>query len=157
VRAQGNSALVDAGNTYRDAVKSASQQAEDSFKQVAKQAESAAESLRGALEGSFNLLTPQLQKSLLSDARRDINQAISAGFFNPGAVALQTGSVEGILDVANKARGIDRANEQLASVTTELVSVNSNLTQVTGDLVKKDWTVNVAVDATTGASEVQLG
>jgi TP901 family phage tail tape measure protein len=157
VRAQGNSALVDAGNTYRDSVNSASQQAEDSFKQVAQQAESAAESLRGALEGSFNLLTPQIQKNLLSDARRDINQAISAGFFNPGAVALQTGSVQGILDVANKARGIDRANDQLASVTSDLVNVNSALTAKTGELVQKNWTVNVAVDATTGASNVQLG
>lgn len=157
VRAQGNNALVDAGSTYRDAVNSASKQAEDSFKQVAQQAESAAESLRGALEGSFNLLTPQIQKNLLSDARRDINQAISAGFFNPGAVALQTGSVQGILDVANKARGIDRANDQLASVTSDLVNVNSALTAKTGELVQKNWTVNVAVDANTGASEVQLG
>ena len=156
-RAQGNSALVQAGNTYRDAVTSASQQAEDNFKRIAQQAESAADSLRGALEGSFNLLTPQIQKNLLSDARRDINQAISAGFFNPGAVALQTGSVQGILDVANKARGIDSANQQLANVTNNLVGVNTSLTQATNALAQKNWQVNVAVNANTGASSVDLG
>jgi hypothetical protein len=156
-RAQGNNALVEAGNTYSEAVKSASLQARDNFDQIAQQAEAAADSLRGALEGSFNLLTPQIQKNLLNDARRDINQAVSAGFFDSRTVAISATTPESILRIAGQARGIDRANEQLASVNTELVNVNSALTAKTNELVQKNWSVNVAVDATTGASSVQLG
>lgn len=159
VRAQGNNALIDAGKTYSDTLKDAADKQLEKAKQAAEegvraaetarsQYESAAKSLRGALEGSFNLLTSTRQDSLTRAARADLDRAVRAGLFDSSKVSGLQGNE--LLSAASQARGIFEASDELSR------SQNA-LTEATVKLAQKEWAVNVAVNANTGAYAVQLG
>jgi TP901 family phage tail tape measure protein len=154
-RAKGNNALIDAGNSFNESLNDASDKLAKASEQAAKDAESAsndydsaAKSLRGALEGSFNLLTSSRQDSLTRAAQADINRAVQAGLFDSSKVGNLKGSE--LLSAASQARGIFEADSRL-------VKSNDELTKATSKLAEKDWTVNVAVNANSGDYAVQLG
>lgn len=154
-RAKGNTALIDAGNSFNESLNDASDKLAKASEQAAKDAESAsndydsaAKSLRGALEGSFNLLTSSRQDSLTRAAQADINRAVQAGLFDSSKVGNLKGSE--LLSAASQARGIFEADSRL-------VKSNDELTKATSKLAEKDWTVNVAVNANSGDYAVQLG
>lgn len=114
----------------------------------------AQQGLRSALEGAFDLLTDEQQRRLESQARQDIEQAIRAGLFDPSTRNLSGSEA---ISAAQQARSIEQAQENLANANQELITAQQNLTQATLALAQKNWQVNVAVNANTGASSVQLG
>jgi tape measure domain-containing protein len=130
----------------------------NAFKRVESASDALAQaqsSLRSALEGSFDLLTTGRQESLLRAAQADLNAAVRAGFFDQSKVNKLSGKE--LLSAAGQARGVLQADDNLLKANIELISSNVALASVTKNLANKDWTVNVAVNASTGDSAVQLG
>lgn len=133
-----------------DKVRAAFERVETASNAVAQ----AQQGLRSSLEGAFDLLTSEQQNRLETQARQDIERAISAGLFNPSTRGLEGSDA---ISAAAQARSIAQAQENLANANAELVTAQDNLTQATLELVQKNWQVNVAVNAATGQSAVQLG
>lgn len=123
-------------------------------------------SLRSALEGSFDLLTSERKAQLTDAARRDVQQAVDAGFFDRGAVSGLSGKE--LLSAASQARGVLTANDNISKATTQLVESNAVLAQRQGELIKanetlakataalaeKTWAVNVNVPGGSASGDV---
>lgn len=147
-------ALTEAIKAQEEAAKGVA----NSFTQVQQASDALAQSqnaLRSALEGSFNLLTGSQQNKLLAAAQNDLSRAVKAGFFDPQKVAQLT--QDQLLGAGAKARGVLEADSNLLKSQTELIRANDELAKATSTLAEKDWSVNVAVNANTGASAVSLG
>jgi tape measure domain-containing protein len=152
-RVQGNSALTDAGNAYRQSVEDASKRQEEAAQQASQEADSArdayeaaAKALRSAYEGSFDLLTSDKQRSLLQEANQDLRKATLAGIFDPTKVGKLKGSSE-ILSAASQARGIFDAQDRVDEAY-------SKLTSALDKLANKDWLVSVDTSTGTATGDV---
>lgn len=117
--------------------------------------EQAQNGLRSALEGAFDLLTPERQNALLAAARNDLQRAVGAGFFSQGAINKL--SDKELIGAAGQARAVIEANSNANAANIELINTNQQLQKTTQALVEKNWQVNVAVNANTGDSAVTLG
>jgi hypothetical protein len=109
----------------------------DAIRAAASAFENSAKNVKDTLVGSFELLRPNLQQQLLSAARANINFEI----FDP-----------------TKIRNDPSKIFQAASASQQIkIEGGTALRKALSDLTNKRWTVNVDVDASTGASAVQLG
>lgn len=154
-------ALEDAKKAQEDAA----QGVKDSFGKAEQAADSLAQaqqSLRSALEGSFDLLTSRERDGLLRSAQADVQRAINAGIFDSSKAGSLSG--KGLLSAASQARAIFEASDNLEKVNSNLVDVNKDVVKSNVDLIKatqalskKDWGVNVSVNANTGDYAVNLG
>lgn len=154
-------ALEDANKAQEDAA----QGVKDSFGKAEQAADSLAQaqqSLRSALEGSFDLLTSRERDGLLRSAQADVQRAINAGIFDSGKAGGLSG--KGLLSAASQARAIFEASDNLEKVNSNLLEVNKDVVKSNADLIKatqalskKDWGVSVSVNANTGDYAVNLG
>ena len=132
IRAKGNNELVQAGAQFRSLM----QEASDALRGAGDKVRSALLGLRGALEGSFDLLTGSRQQDLLRAARADLNTAVQAGFFDVQKVQQLPESQ--LLSAAGSARSVLDANN-------ELINSQALLTRAIQNLESKDWSVFVNV------------
>ena len=138
---------------------------------AANQVKAAAEALQGGLRNNIDLLNSDLRNKVVSDARRSLNASLATGRFDSETIRAGISGTEDLLKVATQLEGLNRqfdnyelAQDNLAKVqeqtATKFEALSQKfdpLTAATETLAKKDWTVNVSVDANTGASSVDLG
>jgi hypothetical protein len=160
--------LLDAYKAAQDSVKSISRSIEDTVTQL--------QQLQNTSNGGLNeFLSPQqiannqaaLNEQLRAQAqeiaaRRGLNFNVSGNTEQRNDALLrliQADRQQNRLeqDLTQNRDNLSKAQNDLATINASLVGVNTQLTEATNNLVNKDWTVNVAVDANTGASTVQLG
>lgn len=147
-------ALEDAKKAQEDAA----QGIKDSFKNAETAADSLAQAqngLRSALEGSFDLLSDSRQGALVAAARKDLQRAVDARFFDSTKVAKL--SDKEVIGAAAQARSVLDASDKLGTSQAGLINSNAALEKATTELAKKNWAVNVAVNANTGDYAVNLG
>lgn len=174
-------ALKNAAQAAGDTLKTAIIAGADAIKEAAEQArvnfESAAKALQSTSESNFDFLDKETQNKVLAQARRDIAIGVEQGGIDKRFLDLGN-NTEAILAAAQASRSqvdaLDKFNAASAEYTTatnaakdaisqldsKLPEVQTNLAQLdttVKNLVDKNWEVTVNVDATTGASEVQLG
>jgi len=147
IQAASMAPLTDAANDIKTFTSSLGDSFE-SARQASDQLAKAQDSYRSALEGSFDLLTNDKQKGLLNAAKADLSRAVNAGIFDPSKVARLSGKE--LIGAAGQARSVVGARD-------ELVNSNAQLVKATSELAKKNWQVNVAVNANTGNYAVDLG
>lgn len=145
-----------------DDVKARQEQAAADLQSAFSKAQQAAESLaqaqnsyRSALEGSFDLLGVGVQGELVSAARKDLARAVNAGLFDSGKVGNL--SDKQTISAGAQARQVLEARANAGKAQDALVNSNLDLTKATSALAEKDWTVNVAVNASSGDYAVNLG
>ena len=160
--------LNDAFKSAQDSVKSISRSIEDAVTQL--------QQLQNTSRGGLNeFLSPQqiannqaaLNEQLRAQAqeiaaRRGLNFNVSGNTEQRNDALLrlvQADRQQNRLeqDLIQNRDNLSKAQNDLATINSSLVGVNTQLTEATNNLVNKDWSVNVAVDANTGASTVQLG
>ncbi len=167
--AKTKSDLLDAYKSAQDSVKSISRSIEDAVTQL--------QQLQNTSGGGLNeFLSPQQvannQAALASQlqplaqeiaARRGLNLTFEGGTRETRNNALlrliQADRQQSRLeqDLTQSRVDLGKAQNDLATVNASLVTVNSQLADATNNLASKDWNVNVAVNANTGAYAVQLG
>lgn len=141
IRAKGNNELLQAGAQFRNQM----QEASDNLRQAGDRVRSSVLGLRGALEGSFDLLTTTRQQDLLTAARQDLDKAVRAGFFDTQRV--QALPETQLLSAASGARSVLDANN-------ELINSNALLTRAVENLESKDWNVYVNVPGGTATGDL---
>lgn len=105
---------------------------------------------RGILEGAYNLLRPEIQNRLLTNARERVN----TGIFDIGKLRSPSdvfSAASASADLARNNLDIAQSTSALATVNTELAQVNKQLSEAISALATKDWTVNTYVSAGTDA------
>jgi tape measure domain-containing protein len=126
--------------------------AAENLKNAAERFKSAGESLRGSLEGAFKFLTPQIQKQLTDNARKDIQAAQKAGIFRGDVVGFNT-TPEELLSIGGSARGVLAAAKNFDTAGKDLVSALDAVQSPLISLAEKDWQVVVNV-ASSGLASV---
>ena len=130
----------------------------NAFDKVAKSSDALADAQQGLLStlgGSFDILTDKQQQKVFDANVADIKRAIKAGFFDGDKIGTLKGKE--VIGVGDQARAVLRASENLENAQNDLVKSNQDLTKATATLAEKKWEVNVAVNANTGESSVDLG
>ncbi len=166
--AKTKSDLLDAYKSAQDSVKSISRSIEDAVTQL--------QQLQNTSGGGLNeFLSPQQvanSQAALNQQLRSQAQEISArrglNFNVAGTTEQRNDALLRLIqadrqqnrleqDLAQSRVDLGKAQNDLATVNASLVTVNSQLADATNNLASKDWNVNVAVNANTGAYAVQLG
>ena len=130
----------------------------NAFDKVAKSSDALADAQQGLLStlgGSFDILTDKQQQKVFDANVADIKRAIKAGFFDGDKIGTLKGKE--VIGVGDQARAVLRASENLENAQNDLVKSNQDLAKATATLAEKKWEVNVAVNANTGESSVDLG
>jgi len=150
--------LEAAGIGVKKAIFDASLNAASSLKEAADRFKSAGESLRSSLEGAFKFLTPQIQKQLTDNARKDIQAAQKAGIFRGDVVGFNT-TPEELLSIGGSARGVLAATKNFDAAGKDLVGALNAVQSPLISLAEKDWqvVVNVASDGLAAVSGDVLG
>jgi hypothetical protein len=115
----------------------------DAGRQLADNIQRARDGIRSVLEGSFNLLRPQIQQRLLRDARSRVDTSL----FDPRKL---TGPSE-LFQAAGASENISRLQQEVATSNTALSQANSELASTIQQLVAKNW--NVAVNVQGGSAQ----
>ncbi len=144
--------LEAAGIGVKTAIFEASLNAASSLKAAADRFKSAGESLRSSLEGAFKFLTPQIQKQLTDNAKKDIQAAQKAGIFRGDVVGFNT-TPEELLSIGGSARGVLAATKSFDAAGKDLVSALDAVQSPLVSLAEKDWQVVVNV-ASSGLASV---
>jgi hypothetical protein len=132
--------LEAAGNNVQSSLISAFEQSAEILSKTVKDLRSALDSQRSAREGAFDLLPGGLQQRLLTDARQRIRAGINAGELDPQKVEAAARTPQDILRIAGQADSLVNAQEAVVKANTELKAAITELS-------KKDWGVNVQVNA----------
>ena len=150
--------LEAAGSNLRRDLLEGSQGAATILNSAADRFKSAGKSLRSSLEGAFKFLTPQIQKQLTDNARRDIQAAQNAGIFRGDVVGLNT-TPEELLSIGGSARGVLAATKTFDAAGKDLVGALNAVQSPLISLAEKDWqvVVNVASDGLAAVSGDVLG
>jgi len=132
--------------------------AADSLISAAERFKGAGEALRGSLEGAFKFLTPQIQRQLTDNARKDIQAAQKAGIFRGDVVGFNT-TPEELLSIGGSARGVLAATKTFDAAGKDLVGALNAVQSPLISLAEKDWqvVVNVASDGLAAVSGDVLG
>jgi tape measure domain-containing protein len=103
---------------------------------------------RGVLEGSFNLLRSGVQERLVAQARNRIDYSLfdKRQLRSPQDIFSAASASEQLKDIDKQ---IADSSKALATVNTELVSTNKQLTEAVAALVQKDWSVNAFISPST--------
>ena len=103
---------------------------------------------RGVLEGSFNLLRSGVQQRLVAEARGRIDFSLfdERKLRSPQDIFSAASASEQLRDIDKE---IADSSKALATVNTELVSTNKQLTEAVAALVQKDWSVNAFISPST--------
>jgi hypothetical protein len=118
----------------------------DAGRQLAENIRRARDGIRSILEGSFRLLRPEIQQSLLRSARLRVNPA----FFDTSKLV---GPAE-LFQAAGASDNIARLQQEIATSNAALNQVNRQLIDTIGQLNAKDWSVAVNVQ---GGSAQAIG
>jgi hypothetical protein len=107
-----------------------------------------ADRYRGVLEGSFNLLRSRVQERLVREARGRIDYSLfdERKLRSPQDLFSAASASEQLRDIDKQ---IADSSKALATVNTELVSTNKQLTEAVAALVQKDWSVNAFISPST--------
>jgi tape measure domain-containing protein len=150
--------LKTATTGLRSAFIEGSQTASAALLNAAERFKSAGDSLRSSLEGAFKFLTPQIQKQLTDNARKDIQAAQKAGIFRGDVVGFNT-TPEELLSIGGSARGVLAATKTFDAAGKDLVGALNAVQSPLISLAEKDWqvVVNVASDGLAAVSGDVLG
>ena len=113
----------------------------------------AAQKVESVLIGNFDLLTKSNQRQLIDNALANID-------FNVFSSRKIGRDPRKILQAYQGTQQLNAAQQDLGSTVNAVANLNktsNQLANVMTNLIRKDWTVNVSVNAATGASGVQLG
>jgi hypothetical protein len=113
----------------------------------------AAQKVESVLIGNFDLLTKSNQRQLIDNALANID-------FNVFSSRKIGRDPRKILQAYQGTQQLNAAQQDLGSTVNAVANLDktsNQLANVMTNLIRKDWTVNVRVNAATGASEVQLG
>jgi tape measure domain-containing protein len=150
--------LATATTNLRSAFIEGSQSAATALISAADRFKSAGDSLRSSLEGAFKFLTPQIQKQLTDNAKKDIQAAQKAGIFRGDVVGFNT-TPEELLSIGGSARGVLAAAKNFDTAGKDLVSALDAVQSPLISLAEKDWrvVVNLASDGYASVSGDVLG
>jgi hypothetical protein len=115
----------------------------DAGRQLADNIQRARDGIRSVLEGSFNLLRPQIQQRLLSEARSRVDTSLF------DLRRLTTPSE--VFQAAGASESVQRLQQEVATSNTALGQVNRELVSTVQQLVSKNW--NVAVNVQGGSAQ----
>jgi hypothetical protein len=115
----------------------------DAGRQLADNIQRARDGIRSVLEGSFNLLRPQIQQRLLREARSRVDTSL----FDPRKL---TGPSE-LFQAAGASENVQRLQQEISTSNTALFQVNRELNTTLAQLVAKNW--NVAVNVQGGSAQ----
>jgi hypothetical protein len=115
----------------------------DAGRQLADNIQRARDGIRSVLEGSFNLLRPQIQQRLLSEARSRVDTSL----FDPRRLTTPSE----VFQAAGASESVQRLQQEVATSNTALGQVNRELVSTVQQLVSKNW--NVAVNVQGGSAQ----
>jgi hypothetical protein len=115
----------------------------DAGRQLADNIQRARDGIRSVLEGSFNLLRPEIQQRLLSDARSRVDTSL----FDPRRLTTPSE----VFQAAGASENVQRLQQEISTSNTALFQVNRELNTTLAQLVAKDW--NVAVNVQGGSAQ----
>jgi hypothetical protein len=115
----------------------------DAGRQLADNIQRARDGIRSVLEGSFNLLRPEIQQRLLRDAR----SRVDTSFFDPRKLSRPLE----LFQAAGASENIARLQQEIATSNTALNQVNRELADTIEQLIAKNW--NVAVNVQGGSAQ----
>jgi hypothetical protein len=115
----------------------------DAGRQLADNIQRARDGIRSVLEGSFNLLRPQIQQRLLSEARSRVDTSL----FDPRKLTTPSE----VFQAAGASESVQRLQQEIATSNTALGQVNRELVSTVQQLVSKNW--NVAVNVQGGSAQ----
>jgi hypothetical protein len=115
----------------------------DAGRQLADNIQRARDGIRSVLEGSFNLLRPEIQQRLLSDARSRVDTSL----FDPRRLTTPSE----VFQAAGASENVQRLQQEISTSNTALFQVNRELNTTLAQLVAKNW--NVAVNVQGGSAQ----
>jgi hypothetical protein len=115
----------------------------DAGRQLADNIQRARDGIRSVLEGSFNLLRPQIQQRLLSEARSRVDTSL----FDPRRLTTPSE----VFQAAGASENMQRLQQEISTSNTALFQVNRELNTTLAQLVAKNW--NVAVNVQGGSAQ----
>lgn len=148
-------AQVNAARETRNAAFDAAARLVDAGRSLRQQIKDATRSIRSTLEGSFELLRPEIRRDLLEAARKRVNFSL----FDVGRVRTPSE----IFAAANASESIAEQRNIISQNNIALVTSNQQLTKAqiqlaiaTNALAKKDWSIYLNGRRINGGSELEL-